>query len=143
VIGGVAALLLAGVVVYLFRGRRQDLVFDEPEVAGAPVAAAAAAAAAGLRAEDDPRRAVVAAYLRMDLTLAEHGLGRRPAEAPLEHLARVLREAGIPPVAGRRLVDLFERARFSSHPVDAAMRDEALAHLEAVRDHLSPAPAPA
>jgi hypothetical protein len=73
----------------------------------------------------------------MDRSLAEHGLGRRPAEAPLEHLSRVLADAGIPAAPAARLVELFERARFSSRPVDDDMRAEALAHLEAVRDHLA------
>lgn len=141
VIGLVAAGLLAGLTVYLVGTRRRTLdVVDERSPAAGPLAAAAAAAAADLRLEDDPRRAVVAAYLRMDAHLAEHGFGRRPSEAPLEHLARVLDDAGIPPAPSGRLVELFERARFSSHPVDRAMRDEALAHLETVRDHLAPAP---
>lgn len=145
IIGSVMALLVGGVVVMVLRDRAHRLPDDELDPSAAPgaVAGAAGAAAADLRAETDPRRAVVAAYLRMDAGLAEYGLGRQPAEAPLEHLARVLRDAGIPAGPAHRLVDLFERARFSSRPVDAAMRDEALAHLEAVRDHLAPAPAPA
>ena len=39
-----------------------------------------------LRAEPDPRRAVIAAYARLEQVLASHGLPRITAEAPLEYL---------------------------------------------------------
>ena len=41
-----------------------------------------------LRSETDPRRAVVAAYARMERVLAVHGLPRDRAEAPAEYLER-------------------------------------------------------
>jgi hypothetical protein len=34
------------------------------------------------------------------------------------------------------LSDLFERAKFAPHPVDAGMRDAAVAAVRAVRDEL-------
>src|SRR5207302_7340383 len=43
-----------------------------------------------LRAEADPRRAVIAAYARMERALAWFGLPRQVFEAPLEYLSRVL-----------------------------------------------------
>jgi len=45
-----------------------------------------------LRAEADPRKAVIAAYARMERILGVHGLERRASEAPLEYLTRVLAE---------------------------------------------------
>ena len=42
-----------------------------------------------LRAETDPRRAVIAAYARMERALAAYGLPRSPAEAPDEYLQRI------------------------------------------------------
>jgi hypothetical protein len=39
----------------------------------------------------------------------------------------------------RRLTDLFERAKFSHHTIDRAMRDEAVAALRAVRADLAAA----
>jgi hypothetical protein len=45
-----------------------------------------------LRAEPDPRRAVIAAYARMERALAAYELPRRPFEAPLEYLERVSEE---------------------------------------------------
>jgi Domain of unknown function (DUF4129) len=86
--------------------------------------------------EPDPRRAVIAAWARMERGLAAVGLPRRAAEAPFEYVARVLGEARISPPASHRLTDLFERAKFSRHAVDRAMRDDAVQALLAVRREL-------
>jgi hypothetical protein len=87
-------------------------------------------------AEPDPRRAVIAAWARMERGLAATGLPRRAAEAPFEYVARVLGEASVRPAAVQRLTDLFERAKFSRHTVDRAMRDDAVEALLAVREEL-------
>ncbi len=89
-----------------------------------------------LELDPDPRRAVIQAYVRMEAVLGEHGHARLPHEAPLEYLARVLRELDVRAEAAHALTELFERARFSHHEIDAAMRAEAIASLEAVRDDL-------
>jgi cytochrome b561 len=90
-------------------------------------------------AEADPRRAVIAAWARMERGLAATGLPRRAAETPFEYVARVLAEASVGPAAVHRLTDLFERAKFSRHPVDRAMRDDAVEALLAVRQELQEA----
>jgi hypothetical protein len=89
-----------------------------------------------LELDPDPRRAVIQAYVRMEGVLGAHGHARLPHEAPLEYLARVLRELDVRAEAAHALTELFERARFSHHEIDAAMRAEAVASLEAVRDDL-------
>ncbi len=89
-----------------------------------------------LRAEPDPRRAVIAAYARLERVLAAHDLPRRPAEAPLEYLARMLDDLSVRPEAARRLTNLFERAKFSQHEVGTEMKEEAISALETVRDDL-------
>ena len=89
-----------------------------------------------LELDPDPRRAVIQAYVRMESVLAAHGHGRLPHEAPLEYLARVLRDLDVRADAAHALTELFERARFSTHEIDLAMRAEAVASLEAVRDDL-------
>jgi hypothetical protein len=89
-----------------------------------------------LEFDPDPRRAVIQAYVRMEAVLGAHGHARLPHEAPLEYLARVLRELDVRAEAAHALTELFERARFSDHEIDAAMRAEAVASLEAVRDDL-------
>jgi Domain of unknown function (DUF4129) len=90
-----------------------------------------------LRAEADPRRAVIGAYARMERALAAAGLPRHLAEAPLEYMTRVLRDLlRASAVSVKRLTDLFEWAKFSRHEVDHGMKDEAIAALVAVRDEL-------
>lgn len=89
-----------------------------------------------LRAEPDPRRAVIAAYARLERVLASHELPRRPAEAPLEYLERMLAEVSVSAPAARALTQLFERAKFSQHAVGPEMKEQAITALERVRDDL-------
>ena len=89
-----------------------------------------------LRTEPDLRRAIVAAYARMEIALGVAGLPRRPAEAPLEYMARALQSLDTSAAAVRRLTDLFEWAKFSHHTPEPGMRDEAIDALVAVRDEL-------
>ncbi len=89
-----------------------------------------------LRAEADPRRAVIGAYARLERALAASGVARRPAEAPLEYLARVLGELQVTPSAARRLTLLFERAKFSQHEIGPQMKDDAIAALETIQAEL-------
>jgi uncharacterized protein DUF4129 len=89
-----------------------------------------------LRAESDPRRAVIAAYARLERVLAAHGEPRAEADTPEEHLARVLGHLDVDRQAIRRLVDLFVRAKFSQHEIDLGMKEDAISALELVRDEL-------
>jgi hypothetical protein len=85
-----------------------------------------------LRRDPDPRRAVVAAYARMEQALSVYGLPRKAAETPYEYLRRVGRELEAEePVAA--LTELFEVAKFSEHSVDEGMRRRAIDALTAVR----------
>ena len=86
--------------------------------------------------EADPRRAVIAAWARLERVLAGHGLARREAEAPLEYAVRAGAELAVEAVSLERLADLYEWARFSLNEVTPAMREEALGGLLAVRDGL-------
>jgi hypothetical protein len=90
-----------------------------------------------LRSERDPRRAVIAAYARMERTLASAGFPRSVAEAPLEYLGRILRDLlHTSADAVSKLTALFERAKFSHHEIHAGMKDEAIDALVSVRDEL-------
>ena len=89
-----------------------------------------------LRAEGDPRRAVIAAYARLERAVAAYGLPRRPAEAPLEYLARMLEELSVSRPAVRELTLLFERAKFSQHEVGIEMKEQAIAALQQVHEEL-------
>jgi Domain of unknown function (DUF4129) len=89
-----------------------------------------------LRADPDLRRAIVAAYARMETALAAAGVPRHHAETPLEYVERALLTLDTSASAVRRLTDLFEWARFSHHEPEPSMRDEAVDALIAVRDEL-------
>ena len=89
-----------------------------------------------LRAEADPRRAVIAAYARMEHALAAYGLPRSAAEAPDEYLQRVFSDLTVSRRATSRLTALFAWAKFSSHDVAPEMKQEAIEALEAVRADL-------
>jgi hypothetical protein len=92
-----------------------------------------------LRAETDPRRAVIKAYARLERVLGAYGLARSPAEAPLEYLRRMLAALSVSPHAARDLTALFERAKFSQHAVGPEMKEQAIVALETVRDDLAAA----
>jgi hypothetical protein len=90
-----------------------------------------------LRAEPDPRKAVIACYSRMERSLASYGLPRRPFEAPEEYLGRVLEELQSGSPSARRLTRLFERAKFSEHSIDASMKGEAIEAVSELRSELT------
>src|SRR5207248_4831549 len=129
-----AAALAAGAFFYVRARRRRG-----PNAARTAVALSNALDESldDLRREGDARRAVIAAYARMERALAACGLPRRAAEAPLEYLGRVLRDLlRASAVSVARLTDLFEHAKFSQHEVGREMKEEAIAALVAVRDEL-------
>jgi hypothetical protein len=91
---------------------------------------------ADLESETDPRRAVIAAWIRMERGLAGAGLPRHAAETPLEYTARVLEAARVTPAAVRRLADLYEQAKFSRHTIDEEMRRAAVEAVTVIRREL-------
>jgi len=132
----VVGLAAAGVVAYVVAQRRSSRARRGDEALAEQLAEILDDTLDDLRAETDPRRAVIAAYARLERVLAAHGAARRPAETPEEYLARVLRDLEIDATAARRLTDLFSRAKFSQHAVDVDMKEEAIEALEHVRDEL-------
>jgi Domain of unknown function (DUF4129) len=83
--------------------------------------------------EDDPRRAIVRAYLAFEKHVRREGFVREPAETQREYAARVLSAGGVgEPGRVTELVELFNAARFSSEPIGAADADAARHHLEAL-----------
>ena len=138
IILGVLLVLAAGVAIALRRSRlgRRTLSGTPDEIAPEALAAALDESLDDLRSDPDLRRAIIAAYARMETALAAAGIPRRPAQAPLEYLERALLSLDTSAGAVRRLTDLFEWARFSHHEPEASMRDEAVDALVAVRDEL-------
>jgi len=127
------ALLGLAVASFVLARRRRAPAPQADEPVAEAVVAVLDEALDDLGDERDPRRAVIAAYARMEDVLAEHGLGRRPAETPYEYLARVLTDLRASERSARRLTELFEWAKFSTHEVSERMRADAVGCLTRLR----------
>jgi hypothetical protein len=91
-------------------------------------------------ADPDPGTAIRGAYARLLEGLDATGSGRRDHEGPMEHLERVLRTLEVRPRPLRLLIELFERARFSTLALTQAHRQAALAALRDVAADLAAGP---
>jgi Domain of unknown function (DUF4129) len=141
----VAAAVAVVAAIGLFVTRRRRPKGLEPMEAAADVEAELVAsigdAIDDLEAEPDARRAVIAAYARMESVLARHGLRRKASETPVEYLRRILLGLTTRADAVVRLTDLFELAKFSHHEISASMKREAIGALREIRDDLQAATA--
>jgi Domain of unknown function (DUF4129) len=129
---GIAAGVLGLAAFAIMRARRRE---NAPEPR-ALVAAGARDALDAIAIPADPRAAVLAAYARMEAALASAGLARRASEAPREYLSRLEDGLGGGRAPAARLTGLFERARFSTHPIGEDVRSDALGALDALRADL-------
>jgi hypothetical protein len=132
----ILGLLGVACAAVLIGGKRSRRPRRRLESAPETLAAALDESLDDLRADPDLRRAIVAAYARMEAALAAAGVPRHPAEAPVEYLERTLLTLDASAESVRRLTDLFEWARFSHHEPEPSMRDDAVDALVAVRDEL-------
>jgi len=140
---GLLGLLIVGGALYYVRARARPMPepLVMPEDVKTELSIAISDAIDDLEREPDPRRAVIAAYARMEGVLARRGHGRKPAETPFEYLSRILLSLRVRAGAVRDLTELFERAKFSTHEIDETMKRRAISSLVSVRDDLRPAAA--
>lgn len=131
---GVAVLL--GIAALL---RRQGPLPDVAEAPEPPPVAMTEAIDRSLGALDDPdpRAAVQAAYRHLLAALDDVDLGRRPSEAPHEHLRRALAAVAVPAEPLEELVALYDEARFSEHQLTDEHRRRARRAFTAARDDLA------
>jgi hypothetical protein len=142
----IAAILLAAIVaciVVLVRRARQlswtsvdELTGDDGE-AEEQLRRAVQSGQAALRDVDDARLAIIACYVAMEQSLARVGTVRAAAETPDELLARAVTAGLVHGSEAARLTELFYEARFSSHPLPAQRRDEALRALDVLAASLT------
>jgi Domain of unknown function (DUF4129) len=132
----VAALCVAAAAAYVSSRRGSRTRGPTDQELAAELAHALDDTLDDLRAQADPRRAIIAAYARLERVLAANGVQRRPAETAQEYVPRVLRDLELTPRPVERLTDLFTRAKFSHHDVDTKMKEEAIGALEEIRDEL-------
>lgn len=119
-----------------------DASADAPRPIDAAATHRAVVATIGSMLSDpDPNTAIIGAYAHLLEGLSKAGAPRQPQEGPSEHLRRVLETLRVRSSPLRRLVSLFESARFSEQNLTTEHRDQALAALEAVAaDLLSEVP---
>jgi hypothetical protein len=158
-----AALVTALWLMARNRTRSRPAEIDEPQAAPPAVAEAVVAAVdAGLSnlsdTDLDPRRAVIACWVRLEQVAAGAGTPRQLSDTPTElvgrllaaHFARGRSELASPPspsevvavdaVVLAEFADIYRRARYATHAVDEEMRGQARAALERVRSALTGAP---
>ena len=134
-----AVVALAAFALIMYRRRRQAaLTFGEPvpDPDPEPLAEAVAAGEQALRAEADPRTAIISCYAAMERSLADAGSPAEAADTPAEVLARATAGGLIRSTSASTLTGLFRRARYSSHPMTEADRETALGALAEVRADL-------
>jgi hypothetical protein len=97
----------------------------------------------------DPRRAVIACWVRLEEAAAEAGTPRRVGDTPTDLVTRLLTRPaeGESVVGGRPAIvsadvleafaQIYREARYATHAVDERMRAEARAALERLRAELS------
>jgi hypothetical protein len=89
-----------------------------------------------LRTHTEPRQAIIACYARMEHLLEDHGVPALRHLTPQEYMGTALRGLDLPLDACAGLIQLFELARYSIHPLDDSARTAAIAHLERLTAHL-------
>jgi hypothetical protein len=134
-----AALLLGGGWFYYSwrtRKKRTTVPLELEQTVTEDFASSIGDAIDDLEAEPDARRAVIAAYARMEAVLGRNDLQRRPSETPVEYLRRILLGLTSRGDSVSRLTSLFEQAKFSRHTIDESMKQDAISALREIRDDL-------
>src|SRR5439155_22074507 len=89
----------------------------------------AAAVAAGIAALDDadtdPRRAVIACWLRLERAAAAAGTARVASDTPADLVYRLLHTQQVSAAVLETFAELYRRARYAPHDVPPDMREQA------------------
>jgi hypothetical protein len=114
----------------------QEADTEEPGALGRAVRASIAA----LESERDPRTAILRAYARMEQSFRRVEVVRARDETASEFLSRTMRQLPVSAGAATELTERFEEARFSTHRLTEADREQALASLHRVERELAERP---
>ena len=136
VVGSIIFALIAGVIVAIVWKRRRAADWEQEAALSAALDEVLADTLDDLRAERDPRRAVIAAFARMEKTFAAHRVAREAAETPREYVERALDRLGVSVSSVRQLTGLYERAKFSRLAIDDSMKRDAIDALAGLRAEL-------
>ncbi|MEV6637597.1 DUF4129 domain-containing protein [Actinoplanes sp. NPDC051470] len=145
VVLGVAALVLIGLVVWAIlrdqarrRGRRArpERERTDPNTAEDLVAALDAGIEELSDTDRDPRRAVIACWVRLEQAAASAGTPRHAGDSPTDLVGRLLREQQVDAGVLAALLEVYRQARYATHTVDNQMRSQARSALERLRADL-------
>lgn len=148
VAGIVLVAVLVGLLVrYLLRDGFRVRAKPLPSAAAAPVTAQArteevvAALDEGLTGLDDrdadPRRAVIACWVRLEQAAAAAGTPRRPGDTPTDLVARLLATHQVSGPVLDEFAGVYREARYATHVVDERMRAAAVRALGLLRAELT------
>jgi hypothetical protein len=84
----------------------------------------------------DPRRAVIACWVRLEQAAAAAGTPRHPGDTPTELVSRLLAEQRVDAGLLSAMRDVYREARYATHAVDDRMRAEARSALQRLRADL-------
>lgn len=120
------------------RRRRKDPSRTPPETTKEVVAALDAGLVDLSDADTDPRRAVIACWVRLEQTAESAGVPRQVGDTPTDLVTRLL-SAGHPVSADvlARFADVYREARYATHTVDERMRQQARDALQRLRAELT------
>ena len=103
---------------------------------------AVASGRSALHQFDDAQAAIIACYAAMEASLAAAGASRLAAETPDELLGRAQTAGVLHGLDAATLVALFYEARYSTHPLPPAVRQQAEDALDAILAELAARAAP-
>ena len=84
----------------------------------------------------DPRRAVIACWVRMEQAAEQAGVQRLAGDAPADLVSRLLNAYQVDGVVLDAFAEVYRTARYATHTVDETMRAAAVSALRQVRDAL-------
>ncbi|WP_328465245.1 DUF4129 domain-containing protein [Actinoplanes sp. NBC_00393] len=87
----------------------------------------------------DPRRAVIACWVRLEDAAAAAGTPRHPGDSPTDLVGRLLAEQRVDAGVLAALLEVYREARYATHTVDDQMRLQARSALERLRADLGSA----
>lgn len=147
---GAVVLVVLGVLIWtlgrdllrrrkgLARGTGRRSVRSATETAQEVVAALDAGLVDLSDGDADPRKAVIACWVRLEQAAAAAGVERRPGDTPTELVTRLL-GAGRPVSADvlAAFAEVYREARYATHTVDERMRAQARSALQRLRTELT------
>ena len=146
VVLGIAALVVLALLIWGIirdqarrkarRTGRRVAVTQEPTTAEDLVAALDAGLEELSDTDRDPRRAVIACWVRLEQAAAAAGTQRHPGDSPTDLVGRLLREQQVDAGVLAALLEVYRQARYATHTVDDQMRVQARSALQRLRADL-------